>query len=116
MSAVIVLLALSALIGYCLGTSFSWIAIAISGVLLAVAASEVLQIQGFSALFGIEIVVTCLAVNQLSYLLGSTRRTKGLFQKQADKEPGQRRNNDVAGDSLEKINTAIETIEREIKS
>jgi hypothetical protein len=97
MSAVIVLLALSALIGYALGTySFSYIAIAISGVLLAVASSEVLQMQGFSALFGIEIVVTCLAVNQLSYLLGSTRRTKGLFQKKADKEPGQGRNNDVA--------------------
>jgi hypothetical protein len=98
MSAVIVLLALSALIGYSLGTSFSWIAIAISGVLIAVVSSEVLQIQGFSALLGIEIVVTCLAVNQLSYLIGFARRTNELSQKQADKEPGQRGNNDIAGE------------------
>jgi hypothetical protein len=35
MSAVIILLALSALIGFALGTSFSWFAIVISGVVLA---------------------------------------------------------------------------------
>jgi hypothetical protein len=35
MSAVIILLALSALIGFALGTSFSWLAIAASGLVLA---------------------------------------------------------------------------------
>jgi hypothetical protein len=55
MSAVIVLLALSALIGFALGTSLSWLAIAASSIGLAVLSSAVLQIQGFGALPGIAV-------------------------------------------------------------
>jgi hypothetical protein len=33
----------------------------------------------------------------MAYLAGVFRRPSGLFQKQANKEPSQRRNNDVAG-------------------
>jgi hypothetical protein len=91
MSAVILLIALSALIGFVLGTSFSWLAIAASSIGIAVLASAILQIQGFGALPGIAIAVACLTVNQMAYLAGR------LFQKQADKEPGQRRHNDIAG-------------------
>ena len=97
MSALIVLLALSALIGFALGTSFSWLAIAASSAGIAVLSSAILQIQGFGALPGIAIVVACLTVNQMAYLAGVFRRSSGLFQKQADEEPSQRRNNDVAG-------------------
>jgi hypothetical protein len=97
MTAGIVLLALSALIGFALGTSFSWFAIAASSIVIAVLSSAILQIQGVGALPGIAIVVACLAVNQMAYLAGAFGRPSGLFQKQADKEPGQRRNNDVAG-------------------
>jgi hypothetical protein len=98
MSAVTILLALSALIGFALGTSFSWLAIAAASVGLAVLSSVVLQIQGFSALPGIAIVAACLTVNQLAYLAGAFRRSKGLPQKQADKEPSQRPNNNIAGE------------------
>src|SRR5882757_252081 len=98
MSAVIILLALSALIGLALGTSCSWFAILISSVVLAVLSSVVLQVQGFGALAGIAIVVACLTVNQIAYLAGVFCRSKGLFQKQADKKPSQRRNSDIAGE------------------
>jgi hypothetical protein len=97
MTVVIVLLALSALIGFALGTSFSWLAIAASSAGIAVLSSAILQIQGFGALPGIAIVVACLTVNQMAYLAGAFRRPSRLFQKQAEKEPGQRRHNDIAG-------------------
>jgi hypothetical protein len=97
MIAVIVLLALSALIGFALGTSFSWLAIGASSTGIAVLSSAILQIQGFGALAGIAVVVACLTVSQMVYLAGVFRRPSGLFQKQADKKPGQRRTNNVAG-------------------
>jgi hypothetical protein len=97
MTTVILLVALSMLIGFPLGRSFSWFAIAASSIGIAVLSSAILQIQGFGALPGIAIVVTCLTVNQMAYLAGAFGRSRGLFQKQADKEPGQRRNNDIAG-------------------
>jgi hypothetical protein len=97
MSAAFILLALSALIGFALGTSFSWLAIAASSIGIAVLSSAILQIQGFGVLPGIAIVVACLTVNQMAYLAGAFGRSNELFQKQADKEPGQRRNHDVAG-------------------
>ena len=79
-------------------TSLPWLAIAASSFGLAVLSSAVLQIQGFGALSGIAIVVACLTVNQLAYLAGAFRRSKGLFQKQADNEPSGRRYNDIAGE------------------
>jgi hypothetical protein len=97
MSALVALLALSALIGFALGNSFSWVAIAASSAGIAVLSSAILQTQGFGALPGIALVVACLTVNQMAYLAGVFGRSSGLFQKQADKEPGQRRNNDIAG-------------------
>jgi hypothetical protein len=96
MTAVIVLLALSALIGFVLGTSFRWFAIAASSIGIAVLSSAILQIQGFGALPGIAIVVACMTVNQMAYLAGAFLRSNGLFEKQADKEPSQRRNNNIA--------------------
>jgi hypothetical protein len=97
MTVVLPLLALSALIGFGLGTWFRWPAIVASSVGIAVLSSAILQMQSFGALPGIAIVVACLTVNQMAYLAGAFGRSRGLFQKQADKEPGQRRNNDIAG-------------------
>jgi hypothetical protein len=96
MSALIVLLALSGLIGFALGKSFSWVAIAASSAGIAVLSSAVLQIQGFGVLPGIALVVACLTVNQMAYLLSVFGRSGGLFQKRADRDPGQRSNNDIA--------------------
>jgi hypothetical protein len=78
MSAVI-LLALSALIGFVFGMSFSWLAIAASSIGLAVLSSVILQLQGFGALPGTAIVVACLTVNQMAYLAGVFYRSKGTI-------------------------------------
>jgi hypothetical protein len=90
MSAVIILLALSAAIGFALGCSFSWFAILISSVVLTALSSAALQIQGFSALPGIAIVAACLSVNQIAYLAGvflARHRSETLLRKRADEEP-----------------------------
>ena len=95
MSVVLLLLALSALIGFGVGTSFRWPAIAASSVAIAVLSSVILQIQGFGTLPGIAIVVACLTVSQMGYLAAATRRQDLLFQQQAHKEPSQGRNEDI---------------------
>jgi hypothetical protein len=97
MNAVIVLLALSALIGFALGASFSWVAIMISSAVIAATSVAALSVQDFGALSGIATIVACLSINQMAYLAGAARRSNGLFQKQADKEPSQRRDSDIAG-------------------
>jgi len=95
MTAVFLLLSLSALIGFGVGTSFRWPAIAASSVGIAVLSSALLQIQGFGALAGIAIVVACLTVSQMGYLAAASLRQDPLFQQQAHKEPGQGRNDDI---------------------
>ena len=81
MNAVVILLALSAVTGFALG-SFSWFAIALSSAALSVLSSAILQIQGFDAIPGIAIVVACLTVNQVAYLVGVCTRHPG----EADKD------------------------------
>ena len=95
MTAVFLLLSLSALIGFGVGTSFRWPAIAASSVGIAVLSSAILQIQGFGALPGIAIVVACLTVSQMGYLAAASLRPGRLFQQQAHKEPSQGRNEDI---------------------
>jgi hypothetical protein len=81
MTVVIILLALSALIGFALGASFSWPAISTFSAGIAVLSSAILHIQGFGAIPGIAIVVACLTVNQLAYVVMgvvlSNRRSGG---------------------------------------
>jgi len=77
LTAAFVLLALSAATGLAVGTSFSWFAILISSIGLAVLSAVVLQIGGFGALSGIAIIVACLTVNQLAYFLGVTLANRG---------------------------------------
>ena len=81
MTTVILLVALSVLIGFALGRSFSWFAIAASSIGIALFSSIILQNQGFSSLPGIAVVVACLTINQMAYLAGVFRRQR------ADKEP-----------------------------
>ena len=95
MSAALILLVLSALIGFGLGTWFRWPAIAASSVAIAVLSSAILQIQGVGALPGIAIVVACLTVSQMGYLAAASLRPGRLFQQQAHKEPSQGRNEDI---------------------
>jgi hypothetical protein len=68
MGGVLILLALSVLIGLVLGGRFSWLGIGAVGIALALLAAVVLHLQGFGALSGIAIIVACLTVNQVSYL------------------------------------------------
>ena len=97
MTAVMVLLALSLMLGFALG-HFSWRAIAASSLVLAVVAAVVLHLQEFGPLAGIVIIVACLTINQTAYLASIwfvDRRSGSLLQKQADNYPGQRRNDGV---------------------
>jgi hypothetical protein len=71
MNAIFILLAVSAILGFVLGFYFSWIAILISGLVLAVISAIVLQKEGFGPLAGIATIVACLTVNQLAYLIGA---------------------------------------------
>jgi hypothetical protein len=90
----LILLVLSALIGFGFGTSFSWFAIATFSAAIAVLSSTILHIQGFGALPGIAIVVACLIVSQMAYLAAFLRPGR-LFEEQADKEPSQCRSKDI---------------------
>jgi hypothetical protein len=110
LAAAFVLLALSAVTGLAVGTSFSWFAILMSSIGLAVLSAVVLQIGGFGALSGIAIIVVCLTVNQLSYFLGvalANRGSKGAkdFPERHDKAP------DAAGDlvNLEQLHGQFDT-------
>jgi len=97
MIVVLLLFALSALIGFGVGTSFRWPAIVASSVAIAVLSSAILQIQGFDTLRGIAIVVACLTVSQMGYVAAFLRPGR-LFQEQAHKEPSQGRNEDIGYD------------------
>jgi hypothetical protein len=80
MTVVLLLLALSALIGFGLGTWFRWPAIVASSVALAVFSSAILQIQGFGTLPGIASVVACLTVSQMGYLAAASLRHPGYLK------------------------------------
>jgi hypothetical protein len=97
MSAVIALGALSALIGFILGKSFSWPAIAAFSIGLAVLSAVMLQRQGFDAPSGIALGVALLSLSQIAYLGGACMRHSVLLENETDKEPRDRRDNGIAG-------------------
>jgi hypothetical protein len=74
MYTVLILLALSAVSGLALASSFSWYAIAMSGVVLAGLSAAALHVAGFGALSGIVLIVACLTCNQLAYVAGLLSR------------------------------------------
>ena len=101
MSAALIVLALSAVIGLALGMLFSWPAIAASSVGIAVLSSAILQIQSVGALPGIAIVVACLVVSQMGYLAAASLRGDRLFQAEAHKEPSPGPNKDIGRNDQE---------------
>jgi len=105
MSSILILLALSVLSGLVLGVShFSWLTILLAGAALAPLSAVVFQNQGFGALSGISITVTCLAINQAAFVVGRIRANDGpedgsvedhLPQQRADDEPQDGRDDDI---------------------
>jgi hypothetical protein len=78
MNTIWILLTMSALVGLGFGVYFKWVALVLSGLILAIVGAAVLQREGFGHLAGIAIIVACLTVNQMAYLIGAalvTRRT-----------------------------------------
>jgi hypothetical protein len=71
MHAIFVLFTVSALVGLLMGLfDFSWIALAVSGVILAFISAILLRAEGLSAIVGIALIVSCLSVNQATFLIG----------------------------------------------
>jgi lysylphosphatidylglycerol synthetase-like protein (DUF2156 family) len=77
MDVILLLLAVSAIVGLVFGLYFSWIAIAASGLALAIVSATVLQKEDFDFLPGIAIAVVCLTVNHLAYLVGVKLAIRG---------------------------------------
>ena len=71
------LLAVSALAGLVLGFYFGLAALVVLGLILSISAAAILQNEDFDFLAGIAIIVLCLTVNQIAYLIGATRATRG---------------------------------------
>jgi hypothetical protein len=69
-SGVAILFGLSALIGLVLGGLFSWVAVPISAVAIAMLSATVLRVYGFDLYWGAATVGACLAVNQAAYVAG----------------------------------------------
>jgi hypothetical protein len=69
METVLGLFLVSSLLGFSLAYS-SWIAITISGLIIAIVSAAVLHNTGFDSVKGIVIIVACLVINQLSYFIG----------------------------------------------
>ena len=70
MRAILVVLAVSPILGFALGSlHFSRIAIVVSGLALAIVLAVVLRNQGVDFLPGVAIVIACFAVNQIAYLI-----------------------------------------------
>jgi hypothetical protein len=88
------LLVLGALAGLLVGAHFSWIALMLAELILAVLSALLLQRAGFDFLPGMAIVVACLAVSQIAYLLGLQLRVDGPEDRtsgphdQPDQDPG----------------------------
>jgi hypothetical protein len=70
MRAILVVLAVSPILGFALGSlHFSWVAIVVSGLALAIVLAVVLRNQGVDFFPGVAIVAACFAVNQIAYLI-----------------------------------------------
>jgi hypothetical protein len=72
MSALVVLIAASALAGVALGLMrLHWIALALAGLVIALGAAALLRAGGFDILPGVAVIFACLAANQIAYLAGA---------------------------------------------
>jgi hypothetical protein len=86
---------------------FSWPTILVAGAALAPLSAVVFQNQGFGALSGISVIVTCLAINQAAYVVWTIRANDGpedgsvedhLPQQRADDEPQDGRDDDIGSE------------------
>jgi hypothetical protein len=117
MSSILILLALSALSGFVLGSYFTWPAILVAGIVLAPFSAIVLQNQGFGALSGIAVIVLCLTINQVAYLIGAIRANdgpnggsaEGLPHQKADDEPRDDRGDDIRHEHSRHQNTQFDS-------
>jgi hypothetical protein len=97
MKVIAVLMAVSALWGLALALfRLRWGALAISGLVLAIAVAIVLQSRGFGFFGGVAIIVACLSINQIAYLIGTALITRAwedpessLTGDQPDDHPGE---------------------------
>jgi hypothetical protein len=72
MNAIFAVLAASAILGFVLGLFFSWVAILVSGLALALLlVAKLLQDESFGFVAGITAIVVCLTVHQIAYLIGA---------------------------------------------
>jgi hypothetical protein len=67
MNVVLALLAVSALVGLALGVFFSWIAIFVSGVIIAICGGMISHNESLEFFAGISFIVACLCINQIAY-------------------------------------------------
>ena len=106
MTAILVLIAVSALWGLALALfRCRWGALAISGPILAIAAAMVLQSRGFDFFPGVVIIVGCLCINQIAYLIGTALITSGwddaessLIGDKPDDHPGENSQKDITSE------------------
>ena len=77
MNAIMGLMVVSALVGLLLGFYFGLAALAVSGLILSISAAMILQKEDFGFLEGIAIIALGLTVNQIAYLMGATRASRG---------------------------------------
>jgi hypothetical protein len=74
---VLALLAVSVVVGLILGFYFSWLAIAVAGLALALISAAVLRHEGFGFLSGVATTVACLTISQVAYLIGMALAARG---------------------------------------
>jgi hypothetical protein len=98
MNPILFLLAASSLLGLVLGFYFSWLAIGVSGLVLAFLSAVVLQHEGFGSLAEIAIIVACLTVNQIACLIGVMSVNRGIDGYLRTSPTGERSNNHVASE------------------
>jgi hypothetical protein len=98
-----ILVALAAVVGFLLGQRRArWFLMFAMGAVLAMLSALVLQNMGLEPAIGIPVIAACLTLYQGAYVLGllagdgdGGRRSGTLPQQQADKSPGDGRDDDV---------------------
>lgn len=106
MSVIAVFIAVSAFGGLALGLFRSWWGfLAISGLILAIAAAIALQSRGFYFFEGVAIIVVCLSINQIFYLIGMALITRAwedpkssLTGDQPDDHPSESTQKNITGE------------------
>jgi hypothetical protein len=77
MIAILVVLAVSPILGFALGLHFSWVTIVASGLMFAIVSAAILKNQGIDLFSMIAIIAACFAVNQIGCLIGVAARPSG---------------------------------------